>query len=107
MLSMTPRQKDAYDFIRSFIDEKGYGPSYEEIQEALGLHSKSGVHRIVEGLEERSLIIRRPRIRRSIALMPAFNSEYHLRRVLSALDGTAFSDNQSVQEAARFLGEAA
>ncbi|GEM_PF-5804137 len=107
MLSMTPRQKQAYDFIRSFIDEKGYGPSYEEIQEALGLHSKSGVHRIIEGLEERDLIVRRPGIRRSIALKPAFNADYHLRRVLSALDGTQVSDHEHVLEAARFLQEAA
>ncbi|HBQ31751.1 MAG TPA: hypothetical protein DD739_03395 [Ochrobactrum anthropi] len=104
---MTPRQKQAYDFIRSFIDEKGYGPSYEEIQEALGLHSKSGVHRIIEGLEERDLIVRRPGIRRSIALKPAFNADYHLRRVLSALDGTQVSDHEHVLEAARFLQEAA
>lgn len=107
MLSMTPRQKQAYDFIRSFIDEKGYGPSYEEIQEALGLHSKSGVHRIIEGLEERDLIARRPGIRRSIAMKPAFNADYHLRRVLSALDGTQVSDHEHVLEAARFLQEAA
>ncbi|MDH0126652.1 hypothetical protein N7376_22000 [Brucella intermedia GD04153] len=107
MLSMTPRQKQAYDFIRSFIDKEGYGPSYEEIQEALGMHSKSGVHRLVEGLEERGLIVRRPRIRRSIALKPAFNADYHLRRVLSVLDGTTFSDHQSVQEAARYMGRAA
>ncbi|NKC47589.1 hypothetical protein I6H96_11430 [Brucella anthropi] len=104
---MTPRQKEAYDFIRSFIDQKGYGPSYEEIQEALGLHSKSGVHRIIEGLEERDLIVRRPGIRRSIALKPAFNADYHLRRVLSALDGTQVSDHEHVLEAARFLQEAA
>lgn len=107
MLSMTPRQKQAYYFIRSFIDKEGYGPSYEEIQEALGMHSKSGVHRLVEGLEERGLIVRRPRIRRSIALKPAFNADYHLRRVLTALDGTAFCDSTVVQEAARFLQEAA
>lgn len=107
MLSMTPRQKEAYDFIRSFIDEKGYGPSYEEIQEAIGLASKSGVHRIIEGLEERDLIVRRPGMRRSIALKPAFNADYHLRRVLSALDGTQVSDHEHVLEAARFLQEAA
>ncbi|NKB78552.1 hypothetical protein HED49_03155 [Ochrobactrum daejeonense] len=35
MLSMTPRQKQAYDFIRSFIDQKGYGPSYEKSRRRL------------------------------------------------------------------------
>ncbi|WP_369456028.1 LexA family protein [Brucella anthropi] len=104
---MTPRQKQAYDFIRSFIDEKGYGPSYEEIQEAIGLHSKSGVHRIVYGLRDRGLINVRPSLARCIELRPAYDADYHLRRVLSVLDGTTFSDHQSVQEAARYMGRAA
>lgn len=107
MLSMTPRQKEAYDFIRSFIDEKGYGPSYEEIQEAIGLASKSGVHRIVHSLRDRGLIHVRPNLARCIELRPAYDADYHLRRVLSALDGTAFCDSKVVQEAARFLQEAA
>jgi len=107
MTSTTPRQKQAYDFIRSFIDKEGYGPSYQEIQEALGLGSKSGVHRLVEGLEQRGLIVRHPRLRRSIALKPDFDAAYHLRRVLSAIDGSPVSDNQAVQEAARYLAEAA
>ena len=104
MTSTTPRQKQAYDFIRSFIDKEGYGPSYQEIQEALGLNSKSGVHRLVEGLEQRGLIVRRPGLRRSIALK--FDAAYHLRRVLSAIDGSPASDNEAVQEAARYLAEA-
>lgn len=107
MTSTTPRQKQAYDFIRSFIDKEGYGPSYQEIQEGLGLGSKSGVHRLVEGLEQRGLIVRRPRLKRSIALKPDFDAAYHLRRVLSAIDGSPASDNQAVQEAARYLAEAA
>lgn len=107
MLSMTPRQKEAYDFIRSFIDEKGYGPSYEEIQEAIGLASKSGVHRIVYGLRDRGLIHVRPNLARCIELRPAYDADYHLRRVLSVLDGTTLSDHQSVQEAARYMGRAA
>nr|WP_312970703.1 hypothetical protein [Brucella intermedia] len=107
MLSMTPRQKQAYDFIRSFIDQKGYGPSYEEIQEAVGLKSKSGVHRIVHSLRDRGLIHVRPNLARCIELRPAFNADFHLRRVLSALDGTPACDHEYVLEAARFLQEAA
>nr|WP_278374579.1 hypothetical protein [Brucella anthropi] len=107
MLSMTPRQKQAYDFIRSFIDQKGYGPSYEEIGEALGITSRSSIHRIVHGLKDRGLIHLRPNLARCIELRPAYDADYHLRRVLTALDGTAFCDSKVVQEAARFLQEAA
>lgn len=104
MTSTTPRQKQAYDFIRSFIDKEGYGPSYQEIGEALGITSRSSIHRIVHGLKERGLIELIPNRARCIALK--FDAAYHLRRVLSAIDGSPVSDNQAVQEAARYLAEA-
>ncbi|MBD7992860.1 helix-turn-helix domain-containing protein [Ochrobactrum sp. Sa2BUA5] len=107
MTSTTPRQKQAYDFIRSFIDKEGYGPSYQEISEALGITSRSSIHRLVHGLKERGLIELIPNRARCIALKPDFYAAYHLRRVLSAIDGSPVSDNQAVQEAARYLSEAA
>jgi len=107
MTSTTPRQKQAYDFIRSFIDKEGYGPSYQEIGEALGITSRSSIHRLVHGLKERGLIELIPNRARCIALKPDFDAAYHLRRVLSAIDGSPVSDNEAVQEAARYLAEAA
>jgi len=56
MHTMTPRQKNVYEFIEKFIAEKGYGPSYVEIKRAIGLRSKSGVHRMVHGLIERGVL---------------------------------------------------
>lgn len=56
---MTPRQRDALVFIRDYIDaHAGVGPTFLEIQEALGLASKSSVARLVEGLEEGGHIVR-------------------------------------------------
>lgn len=58
MITLTKRQKDAFDFIKSYVSTNGYGPSYEEISTGLGLASKSGVHRLVYGLAERGLLIK-------------------------------------------------
>ncbi|WP_455296438.1 LexA family protein [Brucella pituitosa] len=58
MITLTKRQKDAYDFIKSYASTNGYGPSYEEISTGLGLASKSSVHRLVYGLVDRGLIIK-------------------------------------------------
>lgn len=55
-VGMTPQQAAAFDFIRQYIAEKHYSPSYEEIAAALGLRGKSGVHRIVHGLATRGRI---------------------------------------------------
>ena len=47
---MTPRQRQALDFIERYLDAKRVAPSYQEIADELGLASKSGAHRIVEAL---------------------------------------------------------
>lgn len=103
MLTTTARQKDVYDFIREFIDENKYGPSYQEIQNALGLNSKSGVHRMVQCLKDRGLINTLPGKPRCISLKQAVDGEYHLRRVLSAIKGSPASNNAAVKAAARYL----
>lgn len=38
---MTPRQKQALDFIRNFIGKNGYAPNYLEIAGGIGLGPKS------------------------------------------------------------------
>lgn len=55
---MTPREKEALDFIKSYHGEKGYPPSYDEIAGHLGIKSKSGVNRMVVSLEEQGKIRR-------------------------------------------------
>lgn len=68
-LGLTPTLADTLSFIKAEFAEKGASPSFDEIQQHLGLKTKSSVHRILSGLEERGHI-RRERYRaRSIALV--------------------------------------
>lgn len=53
---MTKRQHELLNFIEHFTDEFGYPPSFQEMVGALGLKSKSGVHRLLHGLRERGLV---------------------------------------------------
>jgi SOS-response transcriptional repressor LexA len=55
---MTKQQRDLLTFIDEFIIENGYSPSFREMQDALGLKSKSGVFRLLRGLEEQGRIRR-------------------------------------------------
>lgn len=41
---MTKRQKQIYDYIKSYIRENSYPPTIREITEAVGLKSPSTVH---------------------------------------------------------------
>ena len=47
---LTRRQREVYEFVRSFVAEHGYSPSLEEIGGELGLSSVATVHKHVQHL---------------------------------------------------------
>ena len=53
---LTRKQHQLLVFINQRLDETGVSPSFDEMKEALGLKSKSGIHRLITGLEEREFI---------------------------------------------------
>src|SRR5437867_916212 len=55
---LTRKQNELLLFINRHLTEKGVAPSFDEMKVALGLKSKSGVHRLITGLEERGFIRR-------------------------------------------------
>lgn len=66
--ALTNRQQRVYDFIESYIQQKGYGPTVREIAEAMNLSSPSTVHVHLKTLEEKGYIVRDKLKSRSIAL---------------------------------------
>ena len=65
---MTAKQKQLLDFIKARMAETGVCPSMQEMADAMGLKSKSGVHRLIVALEEAGHIARLPYRARSLAL---------------------------------------
>jgi len=55
-MALTRRQREIYEFIRSFVAEKGYSPSLEEIGEAFGLSSVATVHKHIQHLVEKRML---------------------------------------------------
>ncbi len=55
---LTRKQHELLVFIDRYLREGGYSPSFEEMKEALGLRSKSGIHRLISALEERGFLRR-------------------------------------------------
>lgn len=56
--SPTPEQARLLGFIKTELAERGFAPTFEEMRAHLGLAYKSGVHRLLVGLEERGHIRR-------------------------------------------------
>ncbi|MBL94954.1 MAG: repressor LexA [Magnetovibrio sp.] len=66
---LTHKQHELLMFINERINDKGIPPSYEEMKEKLQLRSKSGIHRLITGLEERGFIRRLPHRARAIKVL--------------------------------------
>ena len=62
---LTAAQADLLSYIREEAS-RDRTPSFEEMATALGLASKSGVHRLIAGLQERGYVTRLPGLHRSI-----------------------------------------
>ena len=66
---LTRKQHELLCFIHDRLGETGVSPSFEEMKEALDLRSKSGVHRLISALEERSFIRRLPNRARALEVL--------------------------------------
>jgi repressor LexA len=55
---LTRKQHELLLYINKRLNGDGVSPSFEEMKEALNLRSKSGIHRLISGLEERGFIRR-------------------------------------------------
>src|SRR5690242_15701867 len=66
---LTRKQYELLVFINRRLSDGGVSPSFEEMKEALGLKSKSGIHRLISGLEERGFIRRLPHRARALEVI--------------------------------------
>ena len=66
---LTRKQYELLDFINKRLDDTGVSPSFDEMKDALNLKSKSGIHRLITGLEERGFIRRLPHRARALEVV--------------------------------------
>ena len=66
---LTKKQRELLIFLEQRVQQDGIAPSFEEMKNALGLKSKSGIHRLISGLEERGYIERLPHRARAIDIL--------------------------------------
>ena len=89
---LTRKQYELLIFINKYLNEQGVSPSFDEMKDALGLRSKSGIHRLMMGLEERGFIRRLPHRARALeelaaaqASEPGLTFEAFMTRSVSAM----------------------
>ena len=66
---LTRKQHELLTFINEALETTGIAPSYDEMKDAVGLKSKSGIHRLITALEERGFIRRLPHRARAVEVV--------------------------------------
>ena len=69
MLESKDKQKEIYEFLKTYTENKGYPPSVREICEAVNLRSTSTVHGHLKRLEKKGLIKRDPTKPRALEIV--------------------------------------
>lgn len=100
MLQMlTQKQQNLLQYIRKNLEKDGVCPSFEEMKDALGLRSKSGIHRMVTALEERGFIRRLANRARAVEILKnPDGSRANQDDILSVLSREPQSDARSYDE---------
>ena len=66
---LTGKQHQLLSYLIDYQADKDITPSFDEMRQAVGLASKSGIHRLVSALEERGYIKRLPNRARAIEIL--------------------------------------
>ena len=66
---LTRKQYELLVFIDKHLKRTGFSPSFEEMKEGVALKSKSGIHRLIEALEERGYLARRHHRARALEVL--------------------------------------
>ncbi len=87
---LTRKQSELLEFLVKHSEEHDVPPSYDEMRDALGLASKSGIHRLVSGLEERGHIRRLANRARAIEILrPSGAAASLAKSVSTAVDAVS------------------
>lgn len=102
---LTRMQSRALAFIERYIAQHSISPTYDEIAAELGLASKSGVNRLVTGLEQRGRVRKLAGRARGIEIVGQ-DSDFHLKRILDAISCSGFigKDDPIIAEARAAMG---
>jgi len=96
---LTKRQREVFEFIRSKIQGRGYGPTVREIGQQFDISSPNGVMCHLKALEKKGLITREPNMSRAIQLTEAAKEDRGMPLVGQIAAGSL---TEAIEQAERF-----
>ena len=87
---LTEKQYNLLMFINKVNRETGQCPSFDEMKDAIGLKSKSGIHALITSLEERNFIRRLPHKARAMEVvrLPRFKPQAIIDDIKTGIEKT-------------------
>ncbi|MCQ2966360.1 MAG: transcriptional repressor LexA [Alphaproteobacteria bacterium] len=85
---LTKKQRALLMLIHDHLEKNGITPSFEEMKNAVGLKSKSGIHRLIAELQERGYVKTLPRKARALEIvkMPEDWDKQNVESIVSTND---------------------
>ncbi|VYT65997.1 LexA repressor [Clostridium tertium] len=80
-MELRDKQREIYEFLKVYTENKGYPPSVREICEAVNLRSTSTVHGHLKRLEKKGLIKRDPTKPRALEIMEMSGSKKEMLNI--------------------------
>ena len=80
-MELRDKQREIYDFLKVYTENKGYPPSVREICEAVNLRATSTVHGHLKRLEKKGLIKRDPTKPRALEIMEMSGSKKEMLNI--------------------------
>lgn len=102
-LKLTKKQLAVLDFLKDFTEEKGYSPSYREIQAGLGLSSVSAVAEHIDNLVNKGVLKKVPGAARSLEILD-YRHEETVELFKIKLMDCAEEEKKILRQAAEILG---
>jgi SOS-response transcriptional repressor LexA len=96
--ALTPRQLEAYNFIRIFIKEKGVSPTSQEIADALKMKSRNSACKIVDAIVDRGHLTKIPGASRSISVVTDEREELARLREVRDSAGVFIQESRKYRE---------
>jgi repressor LexA len=100
---LTRKQQELLLYINRRLGEDGVSPSFDEMKDAVGLKSKSGIHRLITALEERGFIRRLPHRARALEVLKLPPGNDETIASLSVIEGSGRPKSQDFYDDTRHL----
>ncbi len=102
-IKLTKKQLAVLDFIQDFTDEKGFSPSYREIQAGLELSSVSAVAEHIDNLVKKGVIRKTPNTARALEILD-YKHEKTVELFKIKMAEVSGEDKEILKKAADILG---